>query len=77
MAFLTDLEDLWGCLDELFASLAPADWSCRHGQHWTFVDVPYHLGYFDRTVIVCPIECGLDIPNAEQWAARSNSELNA
>ena len=77
MAFLADMEELWRCLDELFASLVPGDWFCRHGQHWTFADVPYHLGYFDRTVIVYPIECGLGIPTAEQWAARSNSELNA
>jgi hypothetical protein len=76
-AFLADLEDLWGCLDELFANLAPGDWFQWHGKHWTFADVPYHLGYFDRTVIVYPIECGVDIPAAEQWAARSNSELNA
>ena len=77
MAFLTDLEELWRCLDELFASLTPGDWLQRYGKHWTFADIPYHLGYFDRTVIVHAIECGLNIPTAEQWAARSDSELNA
>ncbi len=77
MTFLADMEELWRCLDELFASLGPGDWSCRHGQHWTFADVPYHLGYFDRTVIVYPIEHGPDMPTAAQWAARSNSEMNA
>jgi len=77
MAFLADLEDLWRCLDELFTSLAPGDWSCRHGQHWMFADVPYHLGYFDRDAVAYPIERGPDVPTAAQWAARSNSELNA
>lgn len=77
MAFLADLEDLWHCLDELFASLAPGDWSYRHGKHWTFADVPYHLGYFDRDVVAYPIERGQDICTAAQWAARSKSELNA
>jgi hypothetical protein len=75
-AFLADLEDLWRCLDELFASLTPDDWSRRHGKHWTFADVPYHLGYFDHDIVAYPIERGLDLPTAEQWAARSNSEVN-
>src|SRR5581483_7874184 len=77
MAFLADLEDLWHCLDELFASLAPRDWSDGHGKHWTFADVPYHLGYFDHDVVVYPIQRGQDIRPAEQWAARSKQELNA
>jgi hypothetical protein len=77
MAFLADLEELWRCLDELFASLRPGDWSCRHGQHWTFADVPYHLSYFDRDVVTYPIERGPDAPTPAQWAARSNSELSA
>jgi DinB superfamily/SCP-2 sterol transfer family len=77
MALLADLEDLWRCLDELFASLATDDWLRRHGTHWTFADVPYHLGYFDRDIVAYPIERGADLPTAEQWVARSNSELNA
>jgi hypothetical protein len=77
MAFLADLEDLWRCLDELFASLGPGDWSYWHGQYWTFADVPYHLGYFDRDVVAYPIEHGQDICTAAQWAARSKSELDA
>src|SRR5262245_9886907 len=77
MMLLADLEDLWRCLDELFASLAPDDWSRRHGKHWTFADVPYHLGYFDRDIVAYPIEQGLDLPTAAHWAARSNSQLNA
>jgi hypothetical protein len=77
MALLTDLEDLWRCLDELFARLAPDDWSCQHGKHWIFADVPYHLGYFDRDTVAYPIERGPNLSTAEQWAARSDTELNA
>jgi hypothetical protein len=77
MALLADLEDLWRCLDELFASLASDDWSRRHGKHWAFADVPYHLGYFDHDIVAYPIARGPDLPTAEQWAARSNSEVNA
>jgi hypothetical protein len=77
MTLLADLEDLWRCLDELFASLAADDWSRRHGMHWTFADVPYHLGYFDHDIVAYPIERGPDLSTTEQWVARSNSEVNA
>jgi hypothetical protein len=75
MTPLADLEDLWRCLDELFASLAADDWSRRYGKHWTFADVPYHLGYFDHDIVAYSIERGPDLPTAEQWVARSNSEV--
>jgi hypothetical protein len=77
MTLLADLEDMWHCLDELFASLATDDWSRRHGTHWIFADVPYHLGYFDRDIVAYPIERGPELPTAEQWVARSNREANA
>jgi hypothetical protein len=77
MSLLADMGELWRCLDELFASLTPGDWCCWYGQHWTFADIPYHLGYFDHDVVVYPIQRGQDIHPAEQWAARSKQELNA
>lgn len=76
-ALLADLENLWGCLDALLARLAPDEWRGQHGRHWTFADVPYHLGYFDRELVAAPIEHGLDVPAAEQWAARSFEALDA
>jgi hypothetical protein len=77
MTLLANLEDLWRCLDELFASLAADDWSHRHGTHWTFADVPYHLGYFDHDIVAYSIERGANLSTAEQWVARSNREVNA
>ena len=77
MTLLADLEDLWRCLDALFASLAADDWSRRHGTHWIFADVPYHLGYFDHDIVAYPIERGANLSTAEQWVARSNREVNA
>jgi hypothetical protein len=77
MTLLADLEDLWCCLDELFASLAVDDWLRRHGKHWIFADVPYHLGYFDRDVVAYLIECGPNLSTTEQWVARSNREVKA
>jgi DinB superfamily len=40
----------------------PEDWS---GKHWTFADVPYHLAYFDREVIVTAIKREFTVPTAE------------
>jgi DinB superfamily len=62
---LADLEELWRLFDEVAATLGPEDWSGEHGQHWTFADVPYHLAYFDREVIVTAINRGLTVPTAE------------
>jgi hypothetical protein len=76
-SLLADLEDLWQNLEAIFASLEPGDWSCQHGPHWTFADVPYHLAYYDREIVARPIEWGPELPTAEQWAARSPLELNA
>lgn len=69
-----ELEALWQCLDELFAGLSPAGWSRKHGRHWTFADVPYHLAYFDR-------ECmrvaglGVDAPPSARWLMPSEAEI--
>ncbi len=65
-ALLTDLEGLWQRFDELVWTLGPDDWSGKHGQHWTFVDVPYHLAYFDLEVIATAIRRGLQVPASEQ-----------
>ena len=35
--------DLWRAVDALIAQIGPADWSRRHGEHWTVADVPFHL----------------------------------
>jgi putative sterol carrier protein len=63
---LADLEGLWQCLDELLGMLGPDDWSGKHGQHWTFTDVPYHLAYFDLEVIATAIKLGLNMQAFEQ-----------
>ena len=63
---LADLEGLWQGLDELLGILGPDEWSGKHGQHWTFTDVPYHLAYFDLDVIATAIRFGLNVPASEQ-----------
>jgi hypothetical protein len=66
-ALLADLEALWQSFDEVVATLGPDDWSGKHGQHWTFADVPYHLAYFDREVIATAIKGGLTVQTLEQF----------
>jgi putative sterol carrier protein len=75
-ALLADLEGLWGRFDELVGTLGPADWSGKHGQHWTFTDVPYHLAYFDLEVIATAMRRGLNVPVGEQ-ILRSEAEQDA
>src|SRR5215469_18117994 len=73
---LADLEGLWQCLDELLGILGPDDWTGKHGQHWTFTDVPYHLAYFDLEVIATAIKRGLHVPVSEQ-VMRTEAEQDA
>jgi putative sterol carrier protein len=75
-ALLADLEGLWQRFDELLATLGPGDWSGKHGQHWTFTDVPFHLAYFDLEVIATAIRHGLNVPISEQ-VLRTEAEQDA
>src|ERR1700682_2826041 len=75
-ALLADLEGLWQRFDELVGTLGPGDWSGKHGQHWTFTDVPYHLAYFDLDVIATAIRRGLSVPASEQLL-RTEAEQDA
>jgi putative sterol carrier protein len=75
-AILADLEGLWQRFDDLVGTLEPGDWSGKHGQHWTFTDVPYHLAYFDLEVIATAIKRGLNVPASEQ-VMRTEAEQDA
>jgi hypothetical protein len=66
-ALLADLEALWQCFDAVVSTLGPDDWSGKHGKHWTFADVPYHLASFDLEVIVPATKRGLNVPTREQF----------
>ncbi len=48
---LADLETLWAALDSFYQTFTPEDWARKHGKEWTFADMPYHLAYFNQTVI--------------------------
>lgn len=74
---MSELEDLWSCLDELFAGLSDAEWSTKHGKDWTIADVPFHNAYFDREMVAIPIERGMDLSPQDRRAFKTMSELDA
>ena len=71
-----ELEALWQCLDELFADLSPKDWNRKHGKHWTFADLPYHLAYLDRECTRVMAQ-GAEAPPSACWLMHSEAEINA
>lgn len=76
-ALLEELESVWSCFDELFASFGPSDWRRKLGPDWTYADLPYHLSYFDQEIVATPIARGRDVPLAEQRVQRTRRELDA
>lgn len=70
------LESIWADVDDVLSSLDGADWTRRHGPHWTFRDIPFHLSYFDDEMIAEPIEQGTDA-TADMVVFETISELNA
>ncbi|MBI4497483.1 MAG: DinB family protein [Chloroflexi bacterium] len=76
-SILVDLENVWGVIDELLGTLGPSGWSRKHGPDWVFADLPYHLAYFDRDIVVNGIQRGPDMPASEQRVWRNMEELNA
>ena len=71
------IENLWSCFDELFASIdSGGAWGQKHGDDWTYADVPYHMAYFDRVVVADAIERGTNVPAAEQRTQRTMRQLN-
>jgi hypothetical protein len=50
---------MWGHLYTLFEDLNDIDgWDQKHGPDWTFVDVPYHLAYFNCDLVARGMELG-------------------
>ncbi len=81
---LTDQwEALWQGLDRLFDNLRPSDWQRPHGDDWVVADVPYHLTYYDRDIVIQSIRArerighGPDatvILDVDAWNARKFAE---
>lgn len=76
-ALLGDLEGLWAAIDRTLDGLSPEDWGKKHGKDWTFADVPYHLGYFDRELIAHYLGRGADVPGDDRWLMDCEAKVNA
>lgn len=80
------IEEMWSHLDVLFDALSASDgWEGKHGADWTFADLPYHLAYCNRDIVIRGIEAGAHLPEEKQellatpedihkWNARKFSE---
>jgi len=68
---LADLETIWSVIDSFYKNLSPQDLSRKHGKEWTFADLPYHLAYFNQSIIE-----GIRDSHGQQ-AKRNIEELNA
>jgi hypothetical protein len=74
--YVAELEAVWRAFEELYGSLSPEGWGRRYGKHWTFVDQPFHLTYFDRVIVAEPLEAGDDLPAAERWTLRCMRDID-
>jgi hypothetical protein len=75
---MSHVEELWGHLETLFEDLNATDgWGSKHGPDWTFADVPYHLAYCNRDIVIRGLEAGIDMPQDEQELLASREEVNA
>ena len=77
-ALMDQIEEMWAHLATLFEGLnATNGWGQKHGPDWTFADVPYHLAYINRDVVIRGLELGPDMPETEQELLASPEEINA
>src|SRR5579871_5541139 len=77
-ALIAQIEEMQGHLAVLFDRLSATDgWGQKHGPDWTFADVPYHLAYCTRDLVVRGLVMGADMPAQEQELLTSPAELNA
>ena len=75
---MSHIEEMWGHLETLFDELNATDsWGGVHGSDWTFADVPYHLAYCNRDIIIRGLEAGVDMPQDEQELLASREAVNA
>lgn len=76
-ALARTLDETWGYIDGLLDAVPEDRWTARYGKDWTFADVPWHLGYFDRIVVAEPIEAGTGLPADDHFNLGTMRELNA
>lgn len=74
---MTHIEENWRNLNVLFEDLESTNgWEQKHGPDWTFADLPYHLAYCNRDLVIRGMEAGADLPENEQELLTSIEALN-
>lgn len=77
-ALMNQIEEMWAHQDALFSLISESgDWDHEHGSDWTFADVPYHLAYCNRDVVIRPISLGRDLPASEQLRFTTPDDIHA
>lgn len=75
---MSHIGELWDHLDTLFDDLNATDgWAGKHGADWIFADVPYHLAYCNKDIIIRGLEAGEDMPKEEQELLSSRETVNS
>jgi hypothetical protein len=73
---MTQVEEMWGHQDTLFRLIGETNqWDGKHGADWTFADVPYHLTYCNRDLVIRPMKHGRELPLEERVSISSVEEL--
>ena len=76
-ALMVQVEEMWDHQSTLFQIISENNqWNNKHGADWTFADVPYHLNYCNRDLVLRPIKLGHDLPAEEQLALATIADVN-
>lgn len=75
--FMANLEENWTNLEVLFADIESSGlWGQKHGKDWTFADLPYHLAYCNREILIRGLKWGADLPEEQQELLHSVDMIN-
>jgi hypothetical protein len=75
-ALMAQLEEMWGHQAALFKIVNESgQWNHKHGQDWTFADVPYHLAYCNRDLVYTPAKFGRDLPVDQRVTISTMADL--
>jgi hypothetical protein len=71
------IEEMWAHLNTLFDEVnASNGWAQGHGPDWIFADLPYHLAYCNRDILIRGLQAGSDLPEELQELVASVEAIN-
>lgn len=76
-ALMAQVEEMWGHQYTLFRIIRETNqWDSQHGPDWTYADVPYHLTYCNRDLVIGPIKLGRNLPVEERLSIATFADLS-